>query len=148
MTNSLKKKLKGILETEQKKREDILRRALKGTLEGLSAGGMRYAAALEDDADAEANGAEPLAIYQTHNCTETLPLIRTALARMKDGGYGQCPGCGQKILEKRLRAVPWAKYCLSCAELQAYGHRTPAEEGVQWTPVQDFCKAVMHRALR
>jgi DnaK suppressor protein len=37
--------------------------------------------------------------------------VRSALNRMADGSYGRCLVDGQPIPEKRLAAVPWAKYC-------------------------------------
>lgn len=43
-------------------------------------------------------------------------LIRDALTRMNDGTYGKCLRCKRRISEKRLDAVPWAPFCLSCQE--------------------------------
>jgi DnaK suppressor protein len=37
--------------------------------------------------------------------------VRSALNRIADGSYGRCLVDGQPIPEKRLEAVPWAKYC-------------------------------------
>lgn len=39
-----------------------------------------------------------------------------ALVRIEDGTYGVCDECGQAISTKRLEAVPWANYCISCQE--------------------------------
>ena len=30
--------------------------------------------------------------------------------------YGVCPECEEPISAKRLDAVPWARYCVSCQE--------------------------------
>jgi len=38
--------------------------------------------------------------------------VRGALQRIEDGTYGECVDCGRPIEEKRLQAVPWARYCL------------------------------------
>jgi DnaK suppressor protein len=40
--------------------------------------------------------------------------IRDALRRMDEGDYGLCQGCDGEISEKRLAAVPWARYCIRC----------------------------------
>jgi DnaK suppressor protein len=40
--------------------------------------------------------------------------IDEALARLNDGGYGTCEGCGGKIPPKRLKAVPTASLCVQC----------------------------------
>ncbi|MBN9656542.1 MAG: TraR/DksA family transcriptional regulator, partial [Acidobacteria bacterium] len=45
-----------------------------------------------------------------------LKLIDDAFRRLNSGGYGECEHCGSQISEKRLRAVPWARYCIQCEE--------------------------------
>lgn len=42
--------------------------------------------------------------------------IREAIARIQDGSYGECLRCEEPIAEKRLKAVPWAAYCIRCQE--------------------------------
>jgi DnaK suppressor protein len=42
--------------------------------------------------------------------------IREAIARIQDGSYGECLRCEEPIAEKRLKAVPWASYCIRCQE--------------------------------
>jgi RNA polymerase-binding protein DksA len=43
--------------------------------------------------------------------------IDDALYRLKDGEYGICANCGEEIGFKRLRAIPWALFCLACQEI-------------------------------
>jgi len=38
------------------------------------------------------------------------------LARLADGSYGSCLDCGDEINPKRLNAVPWTPYCITCQE--------------------------------
>ncbi len=45
-----------------------------------------------------------------------LRLVEEALDRMKSGDYGACLRCETPIPSKRLRALPWARYCVSCQE--------------------------------
>lgn len=40
--------------------------------------------------------------------------IDEALKRIKEGKFGKCITCGKKIPQKRLNAVPYAKYCIQC----------------------------------
>lgn len=47
----------------------------------------------------------------------TLQLVNEALQRMDAGTYGTCQRCGKEIPEKRLRAVPEAKYDVECQAL-------------------------------
>jgi DnaK suppressor protein len=42
--------------------------------------------------------------------------ISGALHRMDHDHYGVCMECEEPISAKRLDAVPWAKYCVSCQE--------------------------------
>jgi len=45
-----------------------------------------------------------------------LRLVEEALDRMRSGDYGACQACEEPIPAKRLRALPWARYCVSCQE--------------------------------
>ena len=54
--------------------------------------------------------------------------IDEALQRIEDGTYGQCARCGKPIDEKRLEAMPTAKYDAECqaAIEAAEGAATPS----------------------
>jgi|SRR5579864_2892222 len=45
-----------------------------------------------------------------------LRLVDEALDRLQSGDYGVCLGCEEPIPPKRLRALPWARYCVPCQE--------------------------------
>jgi DnaK suppressor protein len=45
--------------------------------------------------------------------------ISDALKRIELGSYGVCPECEEDISTKRLDAVPWARYCVTCQDLVA-----------------------------
>lgn len=42
--------------------------------------------------------------------------IQEALARIEDGTYGVCEGCGEAIGLERLKALPYARLCIDCKE--------------------------------
>ncbi len=42
--------------------------------------------------------------------------ISDALRRIDAGTYGACMECEEPISQKRLDAVPWARYCVTCQE--------------------------------
>jgi RNA polymerase-binding protein DksA len=44
--------------------------------------------------------------------------IDAALAKIESGEYGCCEHCAHSIDEARLDAVPYARLCLKCKELQ------------------------------
>jgi len=45
---------------------------------------------------------------------EVIYEIDDALKRMEEGKFGLCISCDKKIPQKRLNAVPYAKYCIQC----------------------------------
>ncbi len=45
-----------------------------------------------------------------------LRLVNEALDRLKAGDYGVYMCCERPIPQKRLRALPWARYCVNCEE--------------------------------
>ncbi|WP_426755707.1 TraR/DksA family transcriptional regulator [Myxococcus sp. Y35] len=44
--------------------------------------------------------------------------IEDALARIAQGEFGRCARCGGAIGRHRLRAIPEARHCLTCAALE------------------------------
>jgi DnaK suppressor protein len=42
--------------------------------------------------------------------------VSDALRRIDQGTYGSCMECEEPISTKRLDAVPWARYCVTCQE--------------------------------
>lgn len=42
--------------------------------------------------------------------------VVAALRRIEGGTYGTCDGCGQRIAQKRLGAVPWTPLCIKCQQ--------------------------------
>ena len=47
--------------------------------------------------------------------------IDAALDRMEADEFGVCVECNAKVLKGRLDAVPWARHCINCQELQDRG---------------------------
>ena len=52
---------------------------------------------------------------------QQLVAVDAALDRIEAGTYGKCVNCGRDIGEKRLDAVPYARYCIDCQELAEQG---------------------------
>ncbi len=46
--------------------------------------------------------------------TETLKNVQHAIERLDEGTYGTCEECGAEMKEKRLQALPFARYCVDC----------------------------------
>jgi DnaK suppressor protein len=47
--------------------------------------------------------------------------IDYALSRIEEGTYGVCEIGGEPIPKQRLEAIPWARFCISCAGLVEKG---------------------------
>jgi DnaK suppressor protein len=45
-----------------------------------------------------------------------LRLVNAALDRIQRGEYGICHACEEDISEKRLKAIPWAEFCVQCQD--------------------------------
>jgi DnaK suppressor protein len=82
----------------------------------------RDSEATQDPADMAANAyTKELLVSMSANDRQLLKLIDEALERIADGGYGKCAHCGNPLPEKRLDALPWARHCLPCQDLQEKG---------------------------
>jgi RNA polymerase-binding transcription factor len=40
--------------------------------------------------------------------------VVSALQKIENGSFGACERCGETISEKRLEALPFARYCIDC----------------------------------
>ena len=72
----------------------------------------------KDEGDrATTSQARELLFRQTSHDRSLMAEIEHALARVDAGAFGECLQCGQAIGIKRLEAIPWVRYCLTCQEL-------------------------------
>jgi DnaK suppressor protein len=58
---------------------------------------------------------------QTHNDRSLLQLVDDALKRIRESEFGECISCHQELQQKRLEAVPWTRYCITCQEKTEQG---------------------------
>jgi DnaK suppressor protein len=70
-----------------------------------------------DPADQAASEYErQAAVHTADTARQKLKVLKEALQRLDRGTYGECAECGGEIERKRLEAIPWARYCVSCQE--------------------------------
>jgi DnaK suppressor protein len=82
----------------------------------------RDSEATQDPADMAANAyTKELLVSMSDNDRQLLKLIDEALERIEGGEYGKCVRCTTVLPEKRLDALPWARHCLPCQDLQEKG---------------------------
>jgi RNA polymerase-binding protein DksA len=73
----------------------------------------------EDQADAGSKTFErEQEMSLVNNAMDMLAQDERALARLDDGSYGNCEGCGEPIGKARLQAFPRATLCLACKQRQ------------------------------
>jgi len=65
---------------------------------------------------------------------ERLRLVEEALSRLDSGDYGICLNCDEPIPAKRLQAVPWAKYCVTCQDQRSTGAVRDSEDTTAYLP--------------
>lgn len=106
MTEAERKKFRNILEAKQAalsgslcSREEIAIEKAPDTLDAIQLAGEREVAIRNLDRD-----------------SNMLRQVGQSLARIADGSYGICQRCEEEISAKRLQALPWAAYCISCQE--------------------------------
>lgn len=62
--------------------------------------------------------------------------IEDALARLRDGTYGECEGCRRKIPLARLKVLPYASFCVECKRLAEEAGFEPGTV-VDWSLILD-----------
>jgi DnaK suppressor protein len=72
----------------------------------------------KDEGDrANTSLAKEIDLAQKSRDRALLSVVDAALKRINEGTFGQCLNCGQEINAKRLEAIPWVSYCITCQEL-------------------------------
>jgi DnaK suppressor protein len=57
-----------------------------------------------------------VAIRNLDRESKLLKDVQAAINRTEDESFGVCLRCEEEIPEKRLKALPWAAYCVACQE--------------------------------
>jgi DnaK suppressor protein len=100
------------------RREELLRAIARTEQEGREADEDTTV----DLADKAANSYTKEFLFgQTNTDRATLQLVEGALGRIQEGSFGECINCHEELQQKRLEAVPWTRYCLSCQEKEEQG---------------------------
>ncbi len=89
---------------------DIQKRGSKDGNGDLSSYSMHQADMGTDTDNAERR------VYLLEKEIKNLKSINLALKRIYEKTYGICEICGDHIPAKRLKIIPWAKFCISCKE--------------------------------
>jgi DnaK suppressor protein len=60
--------------------------------------------------------AEDVTLGMLENSQQVLLEVGEALGRITRGSFGHCERCQGEIARERLQALPYARYCLACAQ--------------------------------
>ena len=100
------------------RREELLRTIARTQQEGREADEDPTV----DLADKAANSYTKEFLFgQTHNERSLLHLVDDALTRFRENTFGECISCHEELQQKRLEAVPWTRYCITCQEKKENG---------------------------
>ena len=87
-------------------------------------------------------GSDEMASHLAELDSRELSQIERALHRLKQGTYGLCESCGQKIPIGRLNALPYSTMCIECQrEMERYPDWGSSRMGGDWERVYDSVRA-------
>ena len=117
-----KKKLEGFKKRLESRREELRNMVSRNQEDGRSADQE----ATQDIADRAASSYNKEFLFsQSNNDRQLLQMVEGALARIREGSFGECISCGKEINAKRLEAVPWTRHCIECQEKLEKGQLEP-----------------------
>lgn len=108
------------LEEQLMSRREELRAAVQRSQEQVR--GSDVTGDAKDEGDRAASAYEKEFLFHVSNDNrQALNNVEVALARIGKGDFGICVACGEDIEKKRLKALPWARYCLVCQDKKERG---------------------------
>jgi len=108
-----KKKLETFKKRLETRQQELRRTVNRNQADGRSADEDTA----QDIADRAASSYNKEFLFsQSNNDRQLLMMVDGALARIREGSFGECISCGKEINSKRLEAVPWTRHCIECQE--------------------------------
>ena len=109
-----KKKLEAFKKRLETRQQELRRTVNRNQADGRTADEDTAAADIADRAASSYN--KEFLFSQSNNERQLLMMVDRALARIREGSFGECISCGKEINAKRLEAVPWTRHCIECQE--------------------------------
>jgi DnaK suppressor protein len=106
---------------------DVLRtkKAELTKMRGLESIAIERSADVLEEADYKT--ARELAIAGLNREATVRRSVASALLRIQNGCFGTCVHCGIEISKRRLAAVPWTPFCITCQEAADRGEERVLE---------------------
>ena len=105
------RELRERLERRKKELEDRLERVTANVRRGYEADSEERAQQCENNEVVDALG---------NDARIEIARITAALGRIDKGAYGVCKECELEIDQTRIDALPYAEYCIECAEFEEF----------------------------
>ena len=113
-----KKKLETFRKKLETRRQELRHMVVRNQQDGRTVDDE----ATQDVADRAASSYNKEFLFsQSNNDRQLLNMVDGALARIREGSFGECVSCGKEINAKRLDAVPWTRHCIDCQEKAEQG---------------------------
>jgi DnaK suppressor protein len=109
-----KKKIETFKKRLETRQQELRRTVSRNQADGRVADEDTAAADIADRAASSYN--KEFLFSQSNNDRHLLMMVDGALARIREGSFGECIHCGKEINAKRLEAVPWTRHCIECQE--------------------------------
>ena len=108
-----KKKIEAFKKRLESRQQDLRRTVTRNQADGRTTDEDTA----QDIADRAASSyTKEFLFSQSNNDRQLLQMVDSALARIREGSFGECISCGKEINSKRLEAVPWTRHCIECQE--------------------------------
>ena len=123
MARSRYTELKQMLQERRSELQAEVQGKMRDVRGAEGAWGVKQNEVLDAVESSEADIQEEIEFALIQMKSETLNKIDDALGRLEQGNYGNCFECGEEIVEKRLRALPFAVRCKDCEEAREVAER-------------------------
>ena len=115
------------------------RQELTGNLEDTKFDTLAKMGRVAEDDQAQMSHEEFISLKRNSMDYQALRQVNAAIERINTGEYGICASCEETISEKRLKAIPWAKYCVSCQDrIQSRGYDDTVTEDEEALPTEGW----------
>src|SRR5438046_9500562 len=103
-----KKKLEHFRKALETRQKELRHMVTRNQQDGRSADDE----ATQDVADRAASSYNKEFLFsQSNNDSQLLLMVDGALARLREGSFGECVSWGREINAERLEAAPWTRHC-------------------------------------
>lgn len=102
-----------------------------------------------DEGDAAMDGAQTeinsqIAALESRELTQ----IEQAIQQIREGHYGVCSGCGEKISLERLKALPFTTTCIRCQRRDEVSDRSSHEdEDAHWASAFQYDRSARDKEI-